>query len=109
MLHRAEEGLHPLRSGSEIVSELHSRFALATCSLFFVLIGAPLAMVFRSNSRIVAFLLAFLVVLFVFYPTHLVARVLTDQQVVHPILAAWSGNIILAALGGGMLLFVVRK
>ncbi len=106
---RAKEGLHPLRTPGEILSKIHERLALSTSSLFFVLIGAPLALVFRAGSRLVAFLVSFLVVLFVFYPSHLMAKTLSEQQIVHPVLAAWSGSLLLFVLGLGLLLFVVRR
>ena len=80
-----ELGQLPLNPSIEVLSQIHERISLATSSLFFVLIGAPLAMVFKAGSRMVAFLLAFFVVLFVFYPTHLVAQTLTRQEIFHPV------------------------
>jgi hypothetical protein len=37
------------------------------------------------------------------------AEVLMKEGVVHPVLACWSGNLLLSLLGGGLLLFVVRR
>ena len=106
---RARDGLHPFRGDREILATLHSRASLATASLFFVLIAAPLAWVFRAGSRLVAFLLSFLIVLFVFYPAHLASKTLSEHEILPPVLAAWSGNLLLGAFGIGLLTFVVRR
>ena len=64
--------------------------------------------VFEGN-RMVAFLLAIFVGLFVFYPSQLMAAVLTSQGILPPVLAAWSGSLLLAFLGVGLLIFAVRR
>ena len=106
---RSQEGLLAKFSEHEILGELHSRLALATSPLLFVLLGAPLAMIFRSGNRIFAFLLAFVFGLFVYYPSLLIAETLAEQEVMHPVVAAWSGNALMGLLGLGFLFFVVRR
>jgi len=106
---RAEEGYYLLYPRTSIDAQIHERIALSTSSVLFVLIGTPLALVFRSGNRLAAFLLSFVIGLFVYYPTILLSRTLGQQDVLPPILASWSGNLLMAVLGIGMLWFVVRR
>lgn len=94
---------------ADVLGSIHERFAKAATPLIFLLLGVPLALVFRSGNRLVAFLLASFIAMFVYYPTVQLAEVLMKEGVVHPILACWSGNLLLGLLGSGLLLFVVRR
>ncbi len=93
----------------EVEGRIHQRFARAATPLVFLLLGVPLALVFRSGNRLIAFLLASMIGLFVFYPTERLATVLMSKQLVSPLLACWSGNLLLAAIGISLLTFVVRR
>lgn len=94
---------------AEVVGRIHQRLSRASTPLVFLLLGAPLALVFRSGNRLVAFLLASLIAMFVYYPTQLLADALQNQQLAGPVVACWSGNALLALLGLGLLAFVVRR
>jgi len=93
----------------EVDGRIHQRLARAASPLVFLLLGAPLALVFRSGNRMVAFLLASLIAMFVYYPVEQVASVLRDRQLASPLVACWSGNSLLTAIGVGLLLFVVKR
>lgn len=93
----------------EVEGRIHQRFARAATPLVFLLLGIPLALVFRSGNRLIAFLLASLIGLFVYYPTERLANVLMSRELVAPVVACWSGNLLLAAIGTGLLVFVVRR
>lgn len=93
----------------EVGGRIHQRLARSTTPLVFLLLGVPLALVFRSGNRMVAFLLATLIGLFIYYPAERLGNVLMSQQLIGPVLACWSGNFVLAALGTGLLLFVVKR
>ena len=94
---------------ADVVGRIHQRLSRAATPLVFLLRGVPLALVFKSGNRMVAFLLASFIAMFVYYPTERLANVLMDQRLTGPVLACWSGNALLALLGLGLLVFVVRR
>ncbi len=94
---------------AEVSGRIHQRLARSATPLVFLLLGVPLALVFRSGNRMIAFLLATLIGLFVYYPAERLADVLMSQQLVAPALACWSGNLLLSAIGAVLLLFVVKR
>jgi hypothetical protein len=57
----------------------------------------------------VAFLIVTLIGLFVYYPTCLLSDTLLRQNLVGPIAACWSGNVLIASIGVLLLAFVVRR
>ena len=93
----------------DVEGRIHERFARAASPLAFLLLGFPLALVFKSGNRMVAFLIVTLIGLFVYYPTCLLSDTLLKQQLVGPIAACWSGNALIAAIGLLLLGFVVRR
>jgi lipopolysaccharide export LptBFGC system permease protein LptF len=93
----------------DVEGRIQERFARAASPLAFLLLGFPLALVFRSGNRMIAFLLATLIGLFVYYPTDKLADTMLDQHLVGPITACWSGNALIAAIGLLLLVFVVRR
>lgn len=95
--------------GREIKTELHRRIAGAFACVLFVLIGVPLAIIFRYGNRMVAFLIAFLIAIVIYYPTILLGENLARKTDLDPALAMWSGSGVLALLGGGLLATVFRR
>ncbi len=93
----------------EVEGRIHQRLARSASPLVFLLLGAPLALVFRSGNRMIAFLLASLIAMFVYYPVEQVANVLMKRQLASPLVACWSGNSLLTAIGVVLLLFVVKR
>jgi len=96
-------------ASEEVEGRIHERFARAASPLAFLLLGFPLALVFKSGNRMVAFLIVTLIGLFVYYPTCLLSDTLLRQNLVGPIAACWSGNALIAAIGVLLLGFVVRR
>jgi len=94
---------------TEVEGRLHERFARAATPIVFLLLGVPLALIFRSGNRMVAFLLASLIAMFVYYPTAQIANVLMSRRLASPLIACWSGNVLLSVIGLGLLVFVVRR
>jgi lipopolysaccharide export LptBFGC system permease protein LptF len=109
LLERAEEEMHPRFVPTQILGKFHERLAMSLSPLIFVLIAGPLSMVFRTGDRMVSFLLSFVIGLFVYFPSFALAGQLIKMDKVHPILAAWGGNVFLALLGIGLMVFVVRR
>jgi lipopolysaccharide export LptBFGC system permease protein LptF len=93
----------------DVEGRIQERFARAASPLAFLLLGFPLAIVFRSGNRMIAFLLATLIGLFVYYPTDKLADTMLEQHLVGPITACWSGDALIASIGLLLLLFVVRR
>ncbi|MFO0982542.1 MAG: LptF/LptG family permease [Planctomycetota bacterium] len=99
---------HPWILLSEVLAELHGRLALAMACVVFVILGAPLAIVFRAANRLIAFTMACLGFLFC-YLSMFLGRSLASRGLLDPGIAMWSGNVLLSALGLTLLLFVVRR
>lgn len=93
----------------KIETEFHKRVAGAFACILFVLIGMPLAVVFRHGNRMVAFLIAFLIAIVVYYPTFILGEVLADETDLSPFLAIWSGSIALFVLGVGLTVVIFRR
>lgn len=93
----------------DVEGRIQERFARAASPLAFLLLGFPLAIVFRSGNRMIAFLLATLIGLFVYYPTDKLADTMLEQHLVGPITACWSGDALIASIGLLLLVFVVRR
>ena len=92
-----------------LVAEFHQRIAGAFACVLFALIAMPLAVIFRQGNRMVAFLIALLVALVVYYPTFILGEVLAKETDLPPILAIWSGSIALFILGVGLNAVVFRR
>jgi lipopolysaccharide export system permease protein len=79
--------------------EVHMRVAAAAACALFALLGMPLALLFRRGDRTGAFLIAFLVALFVYFPSREVSVYLADKRLLSPPVAAFSGSALLLVLG----------
>ena len=53
--------------------------------------------------------LSIVIGMFVYYPIERLSHVLMSEQLVGPVFACWSGNLLLGAIGLGLLLFVVKR
>jgi len=93
----------------DVEGRIQERFARAASPLAFLLLGFPLAIVFKSGNRMIAFLLATLIGLFVYYPTDKLADTMLEQHLVGPITACWGGDALIASIGLLLLVFVVRR
>ncbi len=78
---------------------VHMRAAAAAASLLFALLGMPLALLFRRGDRTGAFLIAFLVALFLYFPSREISIYLADKQLLSPQVAAFAGSALLLAIG----------
>lgn len=78
--------------------EVAMRFSSAASCFVFVLLGWPVALRFRRSDRVGAFLVAFLLALFLYFPAHKVSSILAEERVLPPEIAAWSGHVLLLAI-----------
>ena len=86
---------NPLRVRQAVAS----RLSTAASCIVFVLLGVPVALRFRRSDRLGAFLVAFLLALFLYYPSVRITKALSVKNVVPPEIAAWSGDGLLLVVG----------
>lgn len=89
--------------------EWHMRISNALASLLVVLIGAPLGMIIRHDNRLVAFGVAAIPVLLIYYPLQIWGGSLGDQHALSPFWACWLANFITIGIGIALLWWVYRK
>lgn len=88
---------------------VHGRLASSLACLLFVLIGVPVALMFRRHDRTGAFLLAFLLALFVYYPSQQISEGLARSDALSPFAASWSGNAFMLLIGLALSFRVFRR
>ncbi len=86
-------------------TEVHSRLAMSTSCLFFVLIGGPFAMLQARRQFLTSFILCFVPILVVYYPLALGMMNLSKTGSADPTWAMWVGNAVLLTAG----LHILRK
>ncbi len=93
----------------EVQASVHSRLAIALACVVFVLIGIPIALMFRSGDRVAGFLVAFLVALFLYFPSIKISEALSEEAMLPAAWAAWSGNALLLVIAAGLNWRVLRR
>jgi len=99
----------PATTAREALIETHMRLSNAGAALVFVLLGLPVALLWRRHDRTGAFLVAFLLALFLYYPSQQISFALAKLDALSPALAAWSGNVLLLLLSLGLMWRVFRR
>lgn len=84
----------------QLQSEIAQRQASPYVCIVFVLLGLPVALRFRRSDRVGAFLVAFLLALFFYFPSVKVSKALAEAGTLDPHLAAWSGHVLLVLVSG---------
>jgi len=84
---------------AEMELEVYMRAAGAAACLLFTLVGMPLALLFRRGDRTGAFLIAFLVALFLYFPSREVSVYLADKRLLTPAVASCTGSALLLVVG----------
>ena len=97
------------RKYSELETEKHLRFALACGCLFFVLLGAPVGILFARRDFLSAFISCFVPIIVVYYPLTLAGVNLGKDGILSPLLAVWAGNLVLGLAAGFIALPPVLK
>lgn len=97
---RRAPGKRGIFAPQRVAIAVEGRLSGAASCVIFVLLGMPVALRFRRSDRVGAFLVAFLIALFLYYPSVRITKALATREVVPPMAAAWSGNALL--LGAGM-------
>jgi lipopolysaccharide export system permease protein len=86
----------------EVELTIYMRVAGAAACLLFTLVGMPLALLFRRGDRTGAFLIAFLVALFLYFPSREVSVYLADKKLLSPGVASCTGCALLLVVGVGL-------
>ncbi|HYN64307.1 MAG TPA: LptF/LptG family permease, partial [Candidatus Limnocylindrales bacterium] len=89
--------------------ESHMRLSDSAAALIFVLLGLPVSLLWRRYDRTGAFLVAFLLALFLYYPSQQISFALARMDALSPLVAAWSGNVLLLVLSLGLMWRVFRR
>jgi lipopolysaccharide export system permease protein len=106
-----EQQPHALKRWSifEVDVELHRRFAESVAPVIFMLLGAPLGVLARTRSRMVAFFVGFLPILVLYYPLLMLGASLGSRGAIPPWLGTWGGNIILGYAGLALTVRLFRR
>lgn len=79
---------------TKIETEIQMRRAMSWGSLFFVVLGAPVGIIFARRDFLSAFISCFMPIIIVYYPLMLVGMNLGKEGVLHP-MVVWSSNVVL--------------
>ena len=78
----------------KIQTEIQMRLSMAWGSFFFVLLGAPVGIIFARRDFLSAFISCFMPIILVYYPLMLFGMNLGKEGTVPP-MTVWSGNVVL--------------
>jgi lipopolysaccharide export system permease protein len=90
-----------------LLTEPHRRWSAGFSCLFFVWVGAPMAIRLRNGDLLTSFFLCFLPILIVYYPL-LVYGIDGSKHGTIPPCSVWAGNVMLFAWGTWLLRKVIR-
>ena len=93
----------------KVEAELHKRIANSFGPLVFVLLSLPVALIFRQQNRMVAFLISIVLALFIYYPVSILGEALAKDGTLTPYQSIWPGTGTLALLGLLLILKVTRR
>jgi lipopolysaccharide export system permease protein len=89
-------------------TEIQMRVAMAWGSLFFVILGAPVGILFARRDFLSAFISCFMPIIVVYYPIILFGVNLGKEGIISPY-CVWAGNLVLWAAAWFWALPPVRK
>jgi lipopolysaccharide export system permease protein len=89
-----------------LLMEPQRRWANGLSCLCFVLIGAPMAILMRNADFLTSFFVCFVPILLIYYPLMIVGVDQAKQGL--PVWLVWTGNVILAICGAGLMRRVIR-
>ena len=100
------EGERGMFKTKAVRTEVALRAASAAGCFVFVLLGIPVALRFRRSDRVGAFLVAFLLALFLYYPSVRVGKALALSGTLVPEVAVFCGHVLLLVAA---LIFALRS
>jgi|Deesub1362B_J571_1020462.scaffolds.fasta_scaffold03609_2 lipopolysaccharide export system permease protein len=88
--------------------EIHKKYSIPVACIIFVLVGAPLGVLSRKGNLGVSGGIA--VLFYLIYWVFLIqGETLADRQIISPVVAMWSANVIVGLLGLYLVLYTVRE
>ena len=93
---------------NEYETEKQMRIAMACGSLFFVLLGAPVGILFAKRDFLSAFISCFVPIILMYYPLILLGTNMGKDGILNATVALWIGNVVLGVLTGFVLPTIVR-
>lgn len=103
---------HRIKSLSSEISryqvEIHKKYSIAFACLVFILIGAPIGMMTRTNTISMGFAVSSFIFL-VYYISLFAGEELADRMIISPFIAMWISNIIFTAVGVYLVIYSVRE
>jgi lipopolysaccharide export system permease protein len=97
-----------VRQCNEFETEWWLRISMACGSLLFVVLGAPVGIMFARRDFLSAFITCFVPIITVYYPLMLFGVNLSKEGMLAPVWSLWIGNTILAVLAGLVFPPVIR-
>ncbi len=92
-----------VRRRDELETEWHLRISMAFGSLLFVVLGAPVGILFARRDFLSAFMTCFLPIIGLYYPLMLFGVNMSKEGLMGPIKSLWTGNLLLGVLAGFVL------
>ena len=92
----------------EFETEKQQRVAQSFGPLLFVLLGAPVGILFAKRDFLSAFISCFLPIILMYYPLMLLGINMGKEDTMNPLLALWAGNVLLAIIAGFVMPPVMR-
>lgn len=93
---------------AEIETEKQRRIAQSFGTVLFVILGAPVGILFAKRDFLSAFISCFIPIIICYYPLMLLGMNLGKEGVVPPIIALWGGNLLLVVLAAFVLPHIRR-
>ena len=93
---------------NEFETEKQFRIAQSFGSLMFVLLGAPVGIIFARRDFLSAFITCFLPIIVLYYPLLLLGVNMGKENVLNPMYTLWGGNLLLGILAGFALPTVIK-
>ena len=90
---------------AKLATEVHSRFAMATSCLVFVLLGSPFAIIQARRQFLTSFMLCFFPILVCYYPLMMLMMNQSKAGVINPAWAMWVPNAVMVVFAG----FALRR
>ena len=93
---------------SSFETEKQFRIAQSFGSLMFVLLGAPVGIIFARRDFLSAFITCFLPIILLYYPLMLLGVNMGKENVLNPMYTLWGSNVLLGILAGFALPTVIK-
>ena len=96
------------REISKYQVEIDKKYSIAFACLVFILIGAPIGMMTRTNSVGMSFIVSSLVFV-VYYVSLFAGEELADKMIISPFIGMWISNIIFTIAGVYLVIYSMRE